>query len=504
MRRRVIQAPNQAEARIYFSDFFNVSPETVEVYGAFDVSLINDLPLFVDPFLLFNSNSPTYRQLHEDIIRYLRFLRDKSIAGSITAGLLTAWFQFKEVKQNWLGFSQVGNRGSGLGRDFARDLNENLGSVFRSFGKETVTRGSHLEKVCLVSGGIGRDNISDFTTSLIKEHLLEYTQAFAQKFLHPSQRRTFHVEKTRFNYEMETWETSRFELPHYAGDFVLLTPKDLLTRDEIWISRRDLMHNFEQIAAAVPDDQLRAQLNNYLYSQLSRDRKMSTKERDEEKQRAIASAIRAHPEIIEYYIRDKEDHGDRANAISAEKVAETEAWFVDQVRAFVAAHLAGTEFYSIPGDSLEEARRRVLFLKHVIEDKDGYRLFYHDGKPIERESDLQLLFKLTWFASPFDVNSEVNNGRGPADFAISFGGSNKSLVEFKLAKNSQLKKNLENQVAIYEAASDTSKSLKVICYFSASELARVQRILQELELANNPGIVLIDARADNKPSASKA
>ena len=37
---------------IYFSDFFQVSPDILEKYGAFNVSLINDLPLFIDPFLL--------------------------------------------------------------------------------------------------------------------------------------------------------------------------------------------------------------------------------------------------------------------------------------------------------------------------------------------------------------------------------------------------------------------------------------------------------------------
>lgn len=500
----MIQATAQSKVQIYFSDFFDLPPEVVEEYGAFDVSLVSDLPLFVDPFLLFNSDDPMYRKLHGDIIQYLRFLRDKSLDGNINPGLLRAWFHFKEVKQNWLGFSQEGNRGSALGSSFAQGLNENLGSIFRSFGDETVTRGSHLEKVCLVSAGVGRDNISDFTTSLIKGYLLEYTQTFAQGFLKPSQRRTFNVEKTRFNYETETWEAGRFELPHHAGDFVLLTPKDMLTRDEVWISRRDLLHNFEQVAAAVPNDQLRAELNNYLYSQLSHDPKMSTKDREDERLQAIIDAIRVHPEIIEYYIRQKEDNGDLAGVVSAEKVAETEAWFVDQVRAFVDDHLVGTEFYATSGDSLEAARQRVLFLKHVIEDKDGYRLFYHEGKSIQRESHLQLLFKFTWFATTFDVNSEVNNGRGPADFAVSHGSSNKSLVEFKLAKTSQLKKNLENQVAVYEAASDTDKSLKVICYFSASELKRVQDILRDLKLEHNTSIILIDARSDNKPSASKA
>ena len=80
----------------------------------------------------------------------------------------------------------------------------------------------------------------------------------------------------------------------------------------------------------------------------------------------------------------------------------------------------------------------------------------------------------------------------------------KSLVEFKLASNTQLKRNLQKQVAIYEKASDTEQSLKVIIYFSARELARVGKILRELGLRDKSDIILIDACADNKPSASKA
>ncbi len=61
---------------IYFSDYFKVSPDAIDAYGAFNVSLVADLPLFIDPFLLFNSKKQEYRALHERIT-YLRFLRDK-------------------------------------------------------------------------------------------------------------------------------------------------------------------------------------------------------------------------------------------------------------------------------------------------------------------------------------------------------------------------------------------------------------------------------------------
>ena len=58
---------------IYFTDYFNVDAEILEEYGAFDISLINDLPLFVDPFLLFGSEKQEYIDLHNSILNYLSF-----------------------------------------------------------------------------------------------------------------------------------------------------------------------------------------------------------------------------------------------------------------------------------------------------------------------------------------------------------------------------------------------------------------------------------------------
>src|SRR5438876_7927701 len=102
---------------VYFSDFFGVSPATIEKYGAFNVSLLADLPLFIDPFLLFNSKKAEYQALHKRIIDYLLFLKEKSANPVLESGLVRALYTFREVKQNWLGFSVVGNKGRGLGRD---------------------------------------------------------------------------------------------------------------------------------------------------------------------------------------------------------------------------------------------------------------------------------------------------------------------------------------------------------------------------------------------------
>src|SRR5579864_1414196 len=249
---------------IYFSDHFEVDPDAIEKYGAFNVSLVADLPLFIDPFLLFNSKKTKYRDLHDRIIEYLQFLRDKSVSTEgLSEGLLRSWYKFPEVKQNWLGFTVNGNRGSGLGRDFAVALHTNLHKLFADFGIEKVTQGSHLEKLCLVGDRVGKDNISDFTTNLILEHLLEYTQAFAAKHIAKEKRRVFTVERVRFNRETETWERGQFDLPYFKGDFVLLTPKDLLTKDDTWINKTDLVDEFTSLPAAIPNRELRELINNY-------------------------------------------------------------------------------------------------------------------------------------------------------------------------------------------------------------------------------------------------
>ena len=483
---------------VYFSDWFNVDPSIVDDYGALNVSLINDLPLFIDPFLLFTSEKPEYQQLHDDIIKYLTFLRDQSVAGNINDGLLRSWYMFPEVKQLWLGFSQSGNRGSGLGIEFAQALNCNLNVIFTNFGNEKIAKGSHIEKVCLVREGVGRDNISDFTANLIKEFLLEYTQAFAQEHIDPANRRTVAVSNVRFDYETRYWCPRSYDLPHAMGDYVLLAPKDILTKDENWINRHDLMERFETIASSSDDEELRSQVSQYLESAI---RKRAKKE---ERRRAYDALIKKYPQLIEWYIKHKEDTGGQAKAISSEKVAASEKFYIEQFGELIQQLDVETDFYKRGIDTYRECKDRIMFLKEEIENNGAYRLFYNSGQAIKRESDLQILYRLTWFATPSDFNSEVNNGRGPVDFKASRGNKDKTLVEFKLAKNSKLKQNLEKQVEIYEAANRTNQSLKAIFYFSEEELTKVRKILKDLKLQEDKSIVLIDCRRDNKPSASNA
>ncbi|WP_018704705.1 hypothetical protein [Anaeromusa acidaminophila] len=487
------------DLRLYFSDFFGVDEDVVESYGAVNISLINDLPLFIDPFLLFNSEKEQYQEIHREIISYLLFLQMQAEKyPEAPAGMMSSWYIFSEVKQTWLGFSLDGNSGRGLGKDFALNLHKGLQTVFKDFGKEKITRSPHLEKLCLISHLVGRDKISDFTTNFAKQYLLKYTSDFATEYLDASQCKKFNVPKVEFNYDTMTWKAKEYLLPCFNDDYVLLTPRDLLTRDDTFINRTDMVRNLRNIASTVENDSLRFELNNYFMDVLSKKKKeMSQTEKD----KAAARLILENPELIDYYIKYKEDNEATATSISKQVVEQVKQLFNTQLQELVKLLVDRTDFYKAEVDSRQEAYNRVMFLKSVIEDMDGYRIFYLSGKPLKRESDLQVMYRLVWFASEMDVNREVNNGRGPVDFKISKGSANATLVEFKLASNSKLKNNLAKQVEVYKKANCTERAIKVILYFSDDEYKKVSAVLTELGLQSCKDIVLIDA-SNNKPSAS--
>ena len=406
------------------------------------------------------------------------------------------------MKQNWFGWCELGNEGAGLGMDFAIALNRNLAFLFSDFGPETTTSTTHLEKVCLIKDGVGKDNVSDFATNLIKDYLLEYTQSFAIEQLNSNSVRKVIVERAKFNYDLEVWVRGTYTLPYVNGDYIILTPKDMLTKDENWINQNDMIERFRDIPAAVPNTQLRAQVSNYFEKKLWEDEpKRSRVAKD--KHDAVLATIHEFPWLIDIYIKIKEDTGDEAVSVSDDRVAFAQLIYGRAAKALT--ELLPAEFYnSPPVGTYEEAHQRLQYLKHVIEDQGGHRLFYKDGKPINREVDLHVMYRLVWFGTKSDFGAEADDGRGPVDFKVSNGAKDKTLVEFKLAKSSSLRNNLKKQLAVYQKASDAAKGIKAIVFFSEFERRRAVGIIKDLGLTDSRDIVLIDARNDNKPSGSKA
>lgn len=482
--------------QLLFNEYFEIDQKVLDRYGALNICLEADLPLFVDPFLLFSSTNPDYQALHDKIVGHLIFLRELALDNP-SIGL--SLFKFPEARQNWLGMCKWSNNGKGLGPKFARNLISAFNGFYRNFGAETVTDASHIEKLTLVGSGIGRDFISDFTTNLMLEFFLTYSEQFAQQHFSSKQRKTFPV-RCSFNQNLMVWAPKSFELPYFYKedrdeDFILLTPVDLLTKDEAFICHSDFTSQFRNVANSLDNAALRDAVNLFCRKHLP----INPKKEDIEL--AIDATVQKYPEILDYYIAKKESERDKASALSAEKLEKLRAELLVTLTEFCKHLFLNSDFYKIRPTSYSEALKRANFLKQVIEDNDGYRIFYKNGKPIASEDTVQRIFRLTWFASPYDVNAEVNNGRGPADYKVSFGGRDSTIIEFKLGSSSLLKKNLQNQTEIYKKASKSIADIKVILCYTQAEIARVHRALKAIQQENAENVIVIDAT--RKAPASK-
>lgn len=482
--------------QLLFTDYFEIDQAVLDSYGALNICIEADLPLFIDPFLLFASDDPAYQKLHDEIVGHLIFLKGLAVSNP---GIGLGLFQFPEVRQNWLGVCKWGNKGKGLGPTFATKIIGAFNGFYQNFGQEKVTNTSHIEKLTLVGAGIGRDFISDFTVNLMLEFLLSYTEKFAKKHLSSGQRKSFTV-RCHFDRILMVWAPKTFELPcFYRGDreddFIILTPVNILTKDEAFICHSDFTNKFRNIANSLNNITLRDTINLYFQRNLPANPKRLDIEY------AIELTVQKYPEILDYYIRIKEGEKDSASALSAEKVTKLKDELLSTLSDLCKHIFKHSEFYSAKFSTYHEALKRAMYLKDVIENNDGYRIFYKKGKPIASEDTIQRIFRLTWFASPLDVNSEVNNGRGPADYKVSFGSRDSTIVEFKLGSSTSLKKNLLSQTEIYKKASKSVSDIKVVLCYTTSEIAKVARILKGINQENAENVIVIDAT--KKSSASK-
>lgn len=484
--------------KLLFSNYFEIEESILDNYGALNLCLSSDLPLFIDPFLLFASEKPEYKKLHDAVVNHLLLLKDYAIENN-GRDVDISLFRFPEIKQNWLGLAKYGNGGTGLGLRFAKGAISAFNGFYKSFGEEVITEESHIEKLTLLNSGVGKDFISDFTTNLILEYLLEYTQTFALEFLQEHQITEFSI-RCRFDSNTKTWQPVKFKLPYFYreshGDFIILTPLDILTIDNSIINNSDFVSNFRRVTRSLENDSLRNAVNDFFRSCLPK------RPNREDEYEAFIKTINKFPDLVDYYIKYKEDKKTEISAVSKTKILEIRAKLIEALTPFCELLDTRTDFYKVSPNSYNEALQRALFLKDVIENNDGYRIFYDGAKPIAKEDTIQRIFRLTWYASPFDVNAEVNNGRGPADYKVSFGSGDSTIVEFKLAKSSSLKRNLMNQTDIYKAASKSASDISVVLCYTNREIQMVQRVLKELKKENHENIIIIDAAP--KISASKA
>lgn len=209
-----------------------------------------DLPLGIDPFLLFKSRDPTLADLHRVILA--AFNRGIEAIRSQDAPTARRILHYPEASEIALGYTQAGRRGSGVGEFLTELLIESVLDTPAIL--ENGVR--HVEEMQLVSVGIGADRVSDIVANIIKPYLLTYTQTQARLWDVPLQSDVplHHI----WNADSGTWEDAYVDLP--------ISPVDNLPL--LFVPRR--------IVRALPwinyDDFLRLEFQTYLRAKRVRGR----------------------------------------------------------------------------------------------------------------------------------------------------------------------------------------------------------------------------------------
>lgn len=246
-----------------------------------------DLPLCIDPFLLYKSRDPELRLLHTRIVNHFVSGMTALIEGDQDEA--EHIFTFPEVPEVGLGYGASDKRGSGLGGVLRGLLIETLKA-----SPAILERGiRHVEEMQLLSPGIGPDRIGDIASNILKEYLITYTQRQCAIHGIPMQRDLpiGHV----YDANDRLWRDGYYDLPANPDDggAVLLVPRRIV-RQLPWINY---------------DNFVRTEFRAYLAAKrglavLSRGPSPSKTQ--------VASTSRVETAIIDNYVKQREQQSSEA------------------------------------------------------------------------------------------------------------------------------------------------------------------------------------------------
>jgi hypothetical protein len=252
-----------------------------------------DLPLGIDPFLLYKSRDVVLRSLHTQMVDH--FNRGLTLIHKGQRQKVLDLFSFPEVSEIGMGYARKGKKGSGVGRFLSELITETLAE-----SPALLKRGiHHVEEMQLISLGIGPDRVSDIAANLIKEYLVRYTQKQCEIWKIPLHRGV--PLANVFQSDSQEWIDGYFDLPlsPFDGTPILLVPRRIV-RTLPWINYEDFF---------------RMEFSSYLRAKRVRGRLrqegLTSVATTSEKQ-TVVSVARVEVERIARYISSKEAAAEQA------------------------------------------------------------------------------------------------------------------------------------------------------------------------------------------------
>jgi len=199
-----------------FSEYFKLNATQWEL-DFVDIPLSSDIELYVDPYAISIETDDFSNECNELIIEYFDELIDsiKNNNKKATARLLG---NLHEPTETHLGVSKNPFGGRAIGGEKAKDL-------LKAFTESRAAQTGFLKDLSdcvLLIPGIGRDNISDITTNIIKGKLIDYTQEQCKLYNIPMKKVNAGL---IFDFSDYRWKSMYAELPLINAKRKLLVPK---------------------------------------------------------------------------------------------------------------------------------------------------------------------------------------------------------------------------------------------------------------------------------------
>lgn len=216
------------------SDYYNIPLLQSDVDFAIPF-MDEDIPLYVDPFLMWKSPSQMDNMLHDGILSAFNNLGRMYLEGKCDEAVSNLVF-LSECDEVGLGLSKT-RKGRPISNDVAKDILELFGAIpqIQQYGFR------HFEQIQLLVDQISKDRVSDIACSLIKSFLIDYTIDQCQKFGIPLQS----VEVFRYDYKRFKIVKEGVKLPvnEESKQPVLLVPKRWL-RFTPWLNYDDYFKSY--------------------------------------------------------------------------------------------------------------------------------------------------------------------------------------------------------------------------------------------------------------------
>jgi hypothetical protein len=224
-----------AIVRPRLTDYYGIAARQEELHFAIPF-LDEDIPLWVDPFLLWRSPSQQDNALHTSAINSFNHLGYLNRTNPFSAREMLV--RISECDEVGLGSSHT-KRGKRIGANAAKSILDLFGNI-----PEYDRRGfTHFEEIQFFVENIGKDRISDIFCNFVKSFLIDYTIQQCRELCIPMST----VSTGVYQYTTNTIKNEIVSLPvnPETKDGIILVPKHWL-RYTPWINSDDFYSTFDQ------------------------------------------------------------------------------------------------------------------------------------------------------------------------------------------------------------------------------------------------------------------